>query len=84
MTVAQVVLTYQTYFQKWAVAPELHWIYKAEWLERSESCTSIRQTRVLFTWFLTAIVWRTCGRISIATFSNTSIKARRPSVDDSL
>ena len=34
MTVAQVVRTYQTYFQKWAVAPELHWIYKAEWLEQ--------------------------------------------------
>lgn len=33
MIAAQVVRTYQTYFQKWAVAPEVHWIYKAEWLE---------------------------------------------------
>ena len=33
MIVAQVVRTYQTYFRKWAVAPEVHWIYKAEWLE---------------------------------------------------
>ncbi len=33
MVVAQVVRTYQIYFQKWAVAPEVHWIYKAEWLE---------------------------------------------------
>ena len=33
LIVAQVVRTYQIYFHKWAVAPEVHWIYKAEWLE---------------------------------------------------
>lgn len=33
LIVAQGVSTHRTYFQQWAVAPEVHWIYKAEWLE---------------------------------------------------
>ena len=31
MILVQGVSAYRTYFQKWAVAPEVHWVYKAEW-----------------------------------------------------
>ena len=33
LILAQGVSTYRTYFEKWANAPEVHWVYKAEWLE---------------------------------------------------
>ena len=31
LILVQGVSAYRTYFQKWAVAPEVHWVYKAEW-----------------------------------------------------
>ena len=33
LILAQGVSTYRTYFEEWGDAPEVHWIYKAEWLE---------------------------------------------------